>query len=186
MPRTACRICSLAMVALLSLPHLSFSQELDRLVRAELNSLTEFYKDLHANPELSYFEKNTSAKIAARLRSAGFEVTYPVGKYPGGKYTCYGVVAVMKNGEGPTVMVRADMDALPIEEKTGLEWASRVRMKDISGEEVGVMHACGHDMHSTTLVGTARLLSQLKSRWSGTLIMIGQTAEERGGGARRW
>ncbi len=184
MPRTACRICSLAMVALLSLPHLSFSQELDRLVRAELNSLTEFYKDLHANPELSYFEKNTSAKIAARLRSAGFEVTYPVGKYPGGKYTCYGVVAVMKNGEGPTVMVRADMDALPIEEKTGLEWASRVRMKDISGEEVGVMHACGHDMHSTTLVGTARLLSQLKSRWSGTLIMIGQTAEERGGGAR--
>ncbi len=184
MPGSACRIWSIVLSALLSLPHLSFSQDLNRLVSAELNSLSAFYKDLHANPELSYFEKNTSAKIAAELRSAGFEVTYPVGKYPGGKYTCYGVVAVMKNGPGPTVMVRADMDALPIEEKTGLEWASRVRMKDISGEEVGVMHACGHDMHSTTLVGTARVLSQLKSRWSGTLIMIGQTAEERGGGAR--
>ena len=184
MPRTACRICSLALAALLSLPHLSISQVPDRLVRAELNSLTEFYKDLHANPELSYFEKNTSAKIAARLRSAGFEVSYPVGKYPVDKYTCYGVVAVMKNGEGPTVLVRADMDALPIEEKTGLEWASRVRMQDIGGEEVGVMHACGHDMHSTVLVGTASLLSQLKSEWSGTLIVIGQTAEERGGGAR--
>ncbi len=184
MPRSACRIWPIVLIALLSLPHLSFSQDLNRLVSAELNSLGTFYKDLHANPELSYFEKNTSAKIAVELRSAGFEVTYPVGTYPGGKYTCYGVVAVMKNGPGPTVMVRADMDALPIEEKTGLEWASRVRMKDISGEEVGVMHACGHDMHSTTLVGTARVLSQLKSRWSGTLIMIGQTAEERGGGAR--
>ncbi len=184
MPGSACRIWPIVLIALLSLPHLSFSQDLNRLVSAELNSLSTFYKDLHANPELSYFEKNTSAKIAVELRSAGFEVTYPVGKYPGGKYTCYGVVAVMKNGPGPTVMVRADMDALPIEEKTGLEWASRVRMKDISGEEVGVMHACGHDMHSTTLVGTARVLSQLKSRWSGTLIMIGQTAEERGGGAR--
>ncbi len=184
MPRSACRIWPIVLIALLSLPHLSFSQDLNRLVSAELNSLSTFYKDLHANPELSYFEKNTSAKIAVELRSAGFEVTYPVGKYPGGKYTCYGVVAVMKNGPGPTVMVRADMDALPIEEKTGLEWASRVRMKDISGEEVGVMHACGHDMHSTTLVGTARVLSKVKSRWSGTLIMIGQTAEERGGGAR--
>lgn len=184
MPRNACRVWTIALAALLSLPHLSYSQDLDRLISAELSALSAFYKDLHANPELSYFEKNTSAKIAAELRSAGFEVSYPVGKYPGGKYTCYGVVAVMKNGPGPTVMVRADMDALPIEEKTSLEWASKVRMQDIGGEEVAVMHACGHDLHSTALVGTARVLSKLKSKWSGTLILVGQTAEERGGGAR--
>ena len=169
---------------LLSLPCAVFGQDLDKRIAAELSSLTALYKELHANPELSYFEKNTSAREAEELRQAGYEVTYPVGRYPDGKYTCYGVVAVLKNGKGPTVLVRGDMDALPIKENTGLPWASKVRMTDITGEEVGVMHACGHDMHTTVLIGTGRLLAALKDKWKGTLILVGQTAEERGGGAR--
>ena len=168
----------------LSLPCAVFGQDLDKRIAAELSSLTALYKELHTHPELSYFEKNTSAREAEELRKAGYEVTYPVGRYPEGKYTCYGVVAVLKNGKGPTVLVRGDMDALPIEENTGLPWASKVRMKDITGEEVWVMHACGHDMHTTVLIGTGRLLAALKDKWKGTLILVGQTAEERGGGAR--
>ncbi len=147
--------------------------------------LLELYKHLHANPELSFFERNTSARLAAELKAAGYEVTYPVGKYPAGRdYTCWGVVAMLKNGSGPTVLVRGDMDALPIDEKTGVPYASKVRMADISGEQVGVMHACGHDMHTTVLLGTARMLAELKDRWSGTVVIVGQTAEERGSGAR--
>ena len=161
-----------------------FGGKMTELVEKEVPSLVELYQELHAAPELSFFEKNTSARLAGELRVAGYEVTTPAGKYSFADYTCYGVVAVLKNGKGPTVLVRTEMDALPVEEKTGVAWASKVRMQDITGEEVGVMHACGHDMHQTVLVGAARVLAGMKDRWSGTLILIGQTAEERGAGAR--
>jgi len=139
--------------------------------------LEALYIDLHQNPELSGHEEKTSAKLAARLRALGYDVTERVGGY--------GVVAVMKNGKGPTVLVRADMDALPVEEKTGLPYASKVRAKDDDGTVVPVMHACGHDVHMTSLIGAATLLARAKSRWRGTLVLIAQPAEELGGGARK-
>jgi amidohydrolase len=155
-----------------------------KMAEKHTGSLLELYKHFHANPELSYFEQNTSARLADELSKAGYEVTYPVGKYPAHiDYKCWGVVAVLKNGDGPTVLVRGDMDALPMTEKTGLPYASSARMADISGETVDVMHACGHDMHTTVLLGAARMLADLKNQWSGTVVIIGQTAEERGGGA---
>ncbi|MBI5393873.1 MAG: amidohydrolase [Verrucomicrobia bacterium] len=145
-------------------------------VEAEFASLEELYKDLHAHPELSFQEKRSSGKVAEGLRAAGCDVTANVGGY--------GVVGVFRNGAGPTVLVRSDMDALPVKEQTGLPFASTVRTKDDKGEEVGVMHACGHDMHMTCLVGTARVLVALKDRWQGTLLFIGQPAEERVSGAK--
>ena len=144
--------------------------------KKELPSLVELYKYLHAHPELSFHEVNTSARLADEFRKAGFEVTTGIGKY--------GVVGVLHNGTGPTVLVRADMDALPVKERTGLPYASTVVTKDSQGNEVSVMHACGHDVHITCAVGTARVLAALKSQWRGTLVMIGQPAEEKGGGAR--
>ncbi len=138
--------------------------------------LEKFYVDLHQNPELSYHEEKTAAKLAERLRALGYEVATGVGRT--------GVVAVMKNGAGPTVLVRADMDALPVEEKTGLAYASQVTTKNDAGETVHVMHACGHDTHVTSLVGAAVLLSRAKARWRGTLVLIGQPAEEGGAGAQ--
>jgi amidohydrolase len=162
----------------------SFAKEVGEIVEGELPALLETYKQLHAAPELSYFEEKTSERVAGALEAAGYEVTRPVGRYEGSDRPCYGVVAVLKNGKGPTVLVRTDLDALPVEEKTGAAYASRVRMKDVGGEDVPVMHACGHDMHMTVLIGTAQALAALKSRWKGTLILIGQPAEERGGGAR--
>ena len=140
-------------------------------------ALLELYKHLHANPELSLCEEKTSARLADELRRAGYEVTPKVGGH--------GVVAVLKNGAGPTVLVRSDMDALPVKEQTGLPYASAVTAKDPAGKEVSVMHACGHDVHTTCLVGTAQVLAQLKDRWHGTLVLIGQPAEELGGGAKR-
>ena len=137
--------------------------------------LRAFYEDLHRNPELGYQETRTAAKLAEKLRALGYEVTTGVGKT--------GVVAVLKNGKGPTVLLRADMDALPLEEKTGLPYASVATARDDSGETVKVMHACGHDLHVTTLVGAAALLVNLKNEWRGTLILVGQPAEEGGGGA---
>ena len=137
--------------------------------------LDRLYLDLHQSPELSLHEEKTSAKMASHLRALGFEVTERVGGY--------GVVGVMKNGKGPTVLVRTDMDALPVEEKTGFPYASKVTVKDDSGATVPVMHACGHDIHMTSWVGAATLLSKARSRWHGTLVMIGQPAEEKGGGA---
>lgn len=141
-----------------------------------LQKLEALYKHLHQNPELSYYEHNTAARLAQEMRTLGLEVTEGVGGT--------GVVAVLKNGEGPTVMVRTDMDALPIIEKTGAPYASRVRVKTQSGEEVGVMHACGHDIHMTVWVGTAKKLLQERNRWRGTVVFIAQPAEERGGGAK--
>ncbi|MEP3227290.1 MAG: amidohydrolase [Parasphingorhabdus sp.] len=145
-------------------------------IQADLPSLMEIYRDLHANPELSGEEVRTAAKLAVEARRLGFEVTEKVGGT--------GVVAVMKNGAGPTVMIRADMDGLPLVEKTGLPFASKVMAKTREGNDTGVMHACGHDTHMTGWVGTARQLVARKADWSGTLVMILQPAEETGEGAK--
>ncbi len=157
---------------------------LDAAVDRELPSLVAAYKALHAAPELSHHEEKTAAFVAKELRALGYDVTERVGKYERPELVGYGVVAVMRNGAGPTVLVRADMDALPVEEKTGLPYASTVRTKNEAGQDVSVMHACGHDVHATSLVGTARLLAQLKDRWHGTLVLVGQPAEETIDGAR--
>jgi amidohydrolase len=139
--------------------------------------LDAVYRDLHQTPELSLQEEKTAAKLAERMRKLGFEVTQKVGGH--------GVVAVLRNGPGPTVLLRTDMDALPVEEKTGLPHASQVKMTDDTGQSVPVMHACGHDVHMTVWLGTATLLARAKERWRGTLVMVGQPAEERGSGAKR-
>ena len=154
-------------VLLLALP--LTAQTIQQRVERELPSLLETYRTLHANPELSMQEAKTSALVATRLRELGYEVAYPFGKYADPSATCYGVVAVMHNGNGPTLLVRSDMDALPVTEQTGLPYASA---------NAGVMHACGHDVHMTTLLGTAKLLADLKSQWHGTVMLIGQPAEE--------
>jgi amidohydrolase len=139
--------------------------------------LEALYRELHQNPELSFQEEKTAARLAERLRKLGFEVTQKVGGH--------GVVAILRNGKGPTVMLRTELDGLPVEEKTGLPYASKVVAKDDSGQSVPVMHACGHDVHMTAWLGTATLLARAKDRWRGTLVMVGQPAEERGSGARR-
>src|SRR5947209_9993213 len=160
------------------------SGDLDARLAKQMDSLVSTYKQLHEHPELSAQEKETSALIAGELRKLGYEVTDHFGRYEDANLTAYGVVAVLRNGPGPTVMVRTDMDALPIVENTGLPYASKVRTRDRHDREVGVMHACGHDMHMTCWVGTARALVALKDRWKGTLVFIGQPAEEIGQGAR--
>ena len=146
------------------------------LVAQELPDLLRLYEQLHANPELSLREERTSARIAEELSRLGFAVTQRVGGY--------GVVGVLRNGAGPVVLVRTDMDALPVTEGTGLPYASTVRARDEQDREVGVMHACGHDAHMTVFLGTARVLAAVRDRWHGTLVMIGQPAEERGLGAK--
>ena len=135
------------------------------------------YLDLHQNPELSSHEVQTAAKLAGRLRDLGYAVTEHVGGT--------GVVAILKNGAGPTVMFRTELDGLPVEEKTGLPYASKIRAKDDSGREVGVMHACGHDIHMASLFGAAAIMAHSKDNWHGTLILIGQPAEETISGAKR-
>jgi amidohydrolase len=157
---------------------------LDSLIETELPALVDCYKMLHVSPELSGQEEHTSAYLAGELRALGFSVTEGVGKYTRQDWRGFGVVAVLSNGCGPTVLVRADMDALPVEEKTCLPYASKVRAHYGAGQEVGVMHACGHDVHVTSLLGTARLLARLKGSWRGTLVLIGQPGEEGGGGAQ--
>lgn len=173
---------SLALFALL-IPTLAVAQDLPTLVNSELPQLLTTYTTLHQHPELSHQEKQTSALLANDLRKVGFTVTENVGKYDDGGQA-YGVVAVMKNGSGPTVLVRTELDALPVEEKTGLPYASHIRARNEAGNDVGVMHACGHDIHITTLLGTGQALAQLKNQWHGTLILIGQPAEEAVDGAR--
>lgn len=149
-------------------------------IDASLSELQEFYIDLHKNPELSMKEIRTAKKLADALRKLGYEVTDQIGTMEGG----FGIVGLLKNGEGPTVMIRTDMDALPVIEQTGVPYASQVRVRDAEGKEVGVMHACGHDMHMTCWLGTAKMLAELKDRWKGTVMMVGQPAEERGTGAK--
>jgi hippurate hydrolase len=150
----------------------------------QLARLLETYRHLHAHPELSFDERETAAFVADRLTELGFDVTTGVGRYRDTDKTCHGVVALLHNGDGPTVMVRTDLDALPIVEETGLEYASQVTVEDSLGRDVGVMHACGHDAHMTVFLGTAEQLAARRDAWSGTLLMIGQPAEERGAGAR--
>lgn len=158
------------------------AQSLDQRVNKETDSLLTIYKQIHQNPELSTQEKETSALLAGELRRLGFEVTERVGKYDVPDKVSYGVVGVFRNGQGPTVMVRTELDALPVEEKTGLPYASHVKVKQADGE-VSVMHACGHDLHMSSWIGTARMLVALKKEWSGTVLMVGQPSEEGLGGA---
>src|SRR5919107_2421004 len=152
------------------------AETLNAAIRADMPQLMTLYRDLHADPELSMQEVRTPAKLAPEIRKLGFEVTEHVGKT--------GVVAVMKNGPGPVLMIRADMDALPVTEQTGLPFASKVRAKTLDGVDTGVMHACGHDTHVTAWLGAARRLAASKDQWSGTLVMILQPGEEMVTGAK--
>ena len=154
------------------------------LADSELPSLLGIYKDVHTHPELSGHEERTSAIIAQELRAAGCQVTEHLGKYEKSDLKGYGVVGVMKNGDGPTVLVRTDMDALPVEEQTGLPYASKVVAKNDEGKDVHVMHACGHDAHISMFIGVVRALAKLKDQWHGTILFVAQPAEETGNGAR--
>lgn len=172
---------TIAMSPVMAVPALAEDQaehsgnELRAAVMEDMPGLIELYQDLHANPELSFQEFETSAKLASRMRDLGFEVTEGVGQT--------GVVAVMTNGDGPTVMLRADMDGLPVVEQTGLPYASTRTAIPANGIETGVMHACGHDTHMAAWIGAAQLLVERRDQWSGTLVMILQPAEETGEGA---
>ena len=167
---------SAAIFAAILAPVPAAADELRDRIAADLPGLMATYRDFHANPELSFAEIRSAAIMAAAARKAGFTVPEKVGKT--------GIVAVIKNGPGPTVLIRADMDALPVVEQTGLAFASKVRATPASGVETGVMHACGHDTHMTAWIEIARLLAARKADWSGTLVMIAQPAEETGQGAR--
>ncbi len=170
---------SLLLSASLMLGSASLAAEsaLEKAVAADYKEhLGDLFDHFHRNPELSLMEHKTAARVAKELRDAGFEVTEGVGKT--------GVVAIMKNGDGPMVMMRADMDGLPVQEKSGLDNASVAQQEDWDGNMVYTMHACGHDVHITSLVGTARRMAAMKDKWSGTLMLIGQPAEERVGGAK--
>jgi hippurate hydrolase len=148
----------------------------DKQLDTHIKELVALYQHLHTNPELSLMEVKTAARLAEEVRKLGYEVSEKVGGN--------GVVAVLKNGPGPVVLIRTDMDALPIIEQTGIPYASKVKVKDSAGNEVGVMHACGHDIHMASWVGTARVLASMKDQWSGTVVFIAQPAEEVIAGAR--
>ena len=178
------RKASLLLCLLLSLTTNAQQLSIDAMIERDIASMLSTYKMLHAAPELSHREEKTSLFFAGELRKLGYTVTERLGKFDNADWTGYGVIAVMKNGNGPTVLVRTELDALPVEEKTGVPYASTVRAKNDAGVEVGVMHACGHDIHMTSLLATAKILSELKLRWQGTLILLGQPSEETGDGAR--
>ncbi len=147
-------------------------------LKENLMPVAELYRELHRSPELSHFEEKTAAKMAAELKAIGAEVTTGIGGH--------GVVGILKSGTGPLLMLRADMDALPVTEATGLDYASKVRVKNPDdGQDVGVMHACGHDIHMASLIGAARFLAANKTKWKGTIMFLFQPAEERGTGARK-
>lgn len=153
-----------------------YAEDPKQWVRENLDGLVSLYQHFHSHPELSFHEKETAKRLAEEWKSVGAEVTSGVGGY--------GVVALLKNGEGPTLMLRTDLDALPVTEQTNLTYASQVKVKNDAGVDVGVMHACGHDVHITNIVGVARYLSANKTEWKGTVMFIGQPAEERGAGAK--
>jgi hippurate hydrolase len=160
-----------------SLAGIAFAQApSSKEVEAAYPDAHALYLDLHQNPELSAHETQTAAKLAGRLRGLGYDVTEHVGGT--------GIVAILKNGAGPTVMLRTELDALPVEEKTGLAYASKVRTKDDAGHDVPVAHACGHDLHMASIVGTAAIMAHSKNTWHGILMLIGQPAEETIGGAK--
>src|SRR5262245_44938748 len=164
-----------ALVAVCTMAADSYAEDAESWAKAHQTELAELYRHFHAHPELSFEEYETGTRVAKELRAAGIEVTEKVAKT--------GVVGVLKNGDGPTVMIRTDLDALPVTEQTGLAYASKVRVKGEAGD-AGVMHACGHDIHITNLSGTARWFAANKDRWQGTLFYLGQPAEERVGGAK--
>src|SRR6185503_13864128 len=147
---------SVLLACLTSVP--CWAQTLPAFVSGEVPNLVETYKGIHAHPELSHHEEHTSALLAEELRKAGYTVTERVGKYPNGSQA-YGVVAILQNGPGKRLLVRTDLDALPVTEETGVSYASHVKTKNDSGQDVGVMHACGHDVHVTTMIGTGRALA---------------------------
>lgn len=149
---------------------------LDAWLEGSMPEFLEIYTHLHLNPEVSFEEEKTAAYMAKRWRTAGYEVTEKVGGH--------GIVGVLRNGKGPTLMLRTDLDALPVSEQTGLAYASKQTVVAAGGSTTGVMHACGHDIHMTSLLGTAKFLAANKNLWSGTLVIIGQPAEERGSGAK--
>ena len=165
----------LVVPALFTAACLQAAEPLDALIESQRPSLIQLYEHLHANPELSFHEKKTSARMAQEIRALGFEVTEKVGGF--------GVVAVLKNGPGKTVLVRTDLDGLPVREIGSVPYVSQTTTKDDAGNDVSVMHACGHDMHMTCWVGAARALAASKDKWKGTLVFIAQPAEERGMGA---
>ena len=173
----------LSAIVFLAAATLAAAQDVPSFVSSETPSLIDIYKDIHAHPELSHFEARTSGILAAAMREAGYTVTERVGRYPDGSQA-YGVVGILKNGAGPTLMIRADMDALPIVEQTGVPYASHVTTKNRDGQMVGVMHACGHDVHTTVMIGTARAMAAMKSQWHGTLMLVGQPSEETIDGAK--
>lgn len=160
---------------LLSWNHTPPGDDVDAIIAADIPYLVEFYKQRHKHPEISLKEKETAAALANELKSIGFEVTEEFGGH--------GIVGIFKNGEGPMILYRTDMDALPMQEKTELPYQSIVTT-EYNGQEVGAMHSCGHDMHMTNWVGTARAMMAIKDQWKGTLMMIGQPAEEIGKGAK--
>jgi amidohydrolase len=166
-------------LALLVCPAVALSddpKESDPWIEAHLEELVQLYRHFHTHPELSFHEVKTAERVAEELKKVGIAVTTGVGKM--------GVVGVLHNGSGPTVLVRTDLDALPVTEATGLPYASKVTTTDDEGNQVGVMHACGHDVHMTCFLGTARWLAEHRERWAGTVLLIGQPAEERVSGAR--
>ncbi|MFB9295456.1 amidohydrolase [Persicitalea jodogahamensis] len=168
--------CSLVFVANLAFAQSNqLVQQIESLTAQNYPELDALYKHLHQNPELSLQEEKSAARMASELKKLGFQVKEKIGGH--------GVVGVLKNGPGPTVLIRADMDALPLEEKTGLPYASKARGINAAGNEVNVMHACGHDIHMTVFVGTAQALVKTKNDWKGTLVMVTQPAEENGLGA---
>ncbi len=164
-----------AAAAIAVAPATASAQTVGDAIASDMPGLMDIYRDLHSHPELSFQETRSAAIMAKAARDAGFEVTEKVGKT--------GIVAVMKNGDGPTVLIRADMDGLPVTEQTGLPFASKQRGVSTAGVESGIMHACGHDTHMTAWIETARLMAARKDEWSGTLVMVGQPAEEIGLGA---
>ncbi|HSY97733.1 MAG TPA: amidohydrolase [Steroidobacteraceae bacterium] len=170
------KISILGLAGLLLLAGRGQAQSVAAEVDAIYSQSETLYIDLHRHPELSLHEQQTAAKLAAGLRGLGYAVTSGVGRT--------GVVGILKNGDGPVVMLRTELDALPVEEKTGLPYASTVRTKDDNGVDVGVMHACGHDIHMASWMGTARIMASTRTRWRGTLMLIGQPAEEDGDGAK--
>ena len=160
---------------IISLSSFEERKSIEESIKKDIPYLKSLYLDIHQNPEISLMEKETSKKLANELEKIGFEVTRNFGGY--------GVVGIFKNGNGPTILYRTDMDALPMKEKTGLSYASQIITKNFDGNDVGTMHSCGHDMHMTVWTGTARALVERKNEWKGTIIMIGQPAEEIGAGA---
>jgi amidohydrolase len=176
-------VCGAVVTMAAGLTTTAIAQEVPALVDKQLPGLLTTYKGLHTAPELSHHEEQTSALLADEMRKAGYTVTEHVGKYPDGSQA-YGVVGILKNGAGPTLLIRTDLDALPVTEDTKLPYASKVRSKNPAGQDVGVMHACGHDIHITTMIGVARNMAALKSQWHGTLMLIGQPSEETIDGAK--